>query len=200
MTEHVNELLGAYLDGELHGWQLRQVERHLEECQTCSVELEELRQLSRLLRETTIERGFTPADRFASQLLLQLPRQQEPPPSRKWLKAGWWLTPAALVATWAFAHTVVVVSWLVWAALQTGMLGEAAAWLRDLPQHNLWLSAFFSLFNGDLASVQPALSLAESWGQALLAQAIWLTMLAVLYWTWLVLWWFRRQRPDYQNV
>ena len=50
MIEHVNEWLGAYLDGELRGLRLRQVESHLAECSVCHSELESLRNLSALLR------------------------------------------------------------------------------------------------------------------------------------------------------
>lgn len=194
MVEHVNEWLGAYLDGELHGWRLQQVENHLAECQECSAELAELRSLSNLLQETSMEEDFTPVDRFATQVLLRLPRQQEPSLRSRTLRAGWWLAPAALLGAWTFAQTVMVVSWLVWAAGQAGLLGVAAAWLQDVPQYNLWLHTTLSLFNGDLVSAQPALSLAESWGQAFLTQVTWLTVLAGLYWTWLALWWLRRQR------
>ena len=199
MAEHVNEWLGAYLDGELYGWRLQQVERHLAECQACSTELEELRSLSSMLRGLPMEGVFSPADRFADQVLLQLPRQQERSLGSKTMKAGWWLAPATLLGAWVFAQTVMVVSWLVWAGAQTGMLGQAAAWVQDAPQYNLWIHTTLSLFNGRLASAQPALSLAESWGQSFLAQMTWLAVLAGLYWTWLASWWFRRQHLADQN-
>lgn len=200
MVEHIHEWLGAYLDGELRGWRLQQVETHLQECQECSSELVELRSLSTLLRETPVEEDFTPADRFTAQVLRRLPPQQEPVLRSKVMKAGWWLAPAILLGGWVFAQTVVIVSWMVWAGGQMGVLGAASAWLKDVPQQNLWLHAALSLLDGNLASVQPAFGLVASWGQAFLGQAILLLILAALYWTWLAFWWLRRQRLSAQRV
>jgi len=199
MSEHIQEWLGAYLDGELRGWRLQQVEKHLAECQECSTELAELRNLSALLQEAPIERDFTPAERFAAQVLLRLPPQQEPSLRSRVQKASWWLVPATLLGAATFAQTAGVVSWFVWAAGQTGLLGAAAAQLQDVPQYNLWFHTALNLFNGSLAGAQPALNLAESWGQAFLGQATWLVILAGLYWTWLALWWFRHQRLSSQR-
>ena len=50
MSEHVTEWLNAYLDGELHGARLRQVENHLAECAECRAELDECAELSALLQ------------------------------------------------------------------------------------------------------------------------------------------------------
>ena len=141
-----------------------------------------------------MEGDFSPADRFADQVLLQLPRRQEPPLGAQLLKVRWWLAPATLLGAWVFTQTVVIVSWLVWAGGQAGLFGRSAAWLNGAPRYNLWVHAALSLFNGSLASVQPALSLAESWGQSFLFYSTWLAVLAGLYCTWLAAWWFHRQR------
>ena len=121
MSEHVHEWLSPYLDGELHGWRLQQVEKHLTECQECSSELVELRSLSTLLRETPVEGDFTPADRFTAQVLRRLPPQQETALRSKVMKAGWWLAPATLLGGWVFAQTVVIVSWMVGASPPFGL-------------------------------------------------------------------------------
>jgi hypothetical protein len=47
---HVLEWLEAYLDGELKGGRLHQVEAHLQVCEDCRAELLALRQLSALLQ------------------------------------------------------------------------------------------------------------------------------------------------------
>lgn len=47
MTEHLNEQLSAYLDGELAGEDLAGAEAHLAGCARCRAELEGLRQLVR---------------------------------------------------------------------------------------------------------------------------------------------------------
>lgn len=83
MIEHVTDLLGAYLDGELHGLRLRQVEEHLTRCAACRQELEQLRGLSALLQESLPVESFTPAERFAANLALRLPRRPEVQPARK---------------------------------------------------------------------------------------------------------------------
>ena len=51
MSNHVIEWLSAYLDGELKGKQLHQVEEHLAECEACQAELDSLQGLSSLLQE-----------------------------------------------------------------------------------------------------------------------------------------------------
>jgi anti-sigma factor RsiW len=194
MAEHIQEYLGAYLDGELHGWRLQQVEKHLAECQACDAELAELRSLSASLQATPMEGNFTPAERFAAQVLLQLPRQQKRPLGIQPAKIGWWLAPAAILSAWVFTQTVVIVSWLVWAGGQTGLFGTSHAWLAGAPLESLWVGTALSLFNGSLAGSQPTLSLAVNWGQSFLIYSIWLAVLAALLWTWLAVWWFRRQQ------
>ena len=193
MVEHVNEYLGAYLDGELHGWRLKQVETHLAECQTCSAELSELRSLSALLQGTPMEGEFTPPERFADQVLLQLPRQQKRPLGIQPSKAGWWLAPAGILGAWVFTQTAVIVSWLVWAGGQAGLFGISPSWLAGAPRESLWVRTALNLFNGSLAGSQPTLNLAVSWGQSFLIYSIWLAVLAGLFWAWLAVWWFRRQ-------
>lgn len=50
MAEHVTELLSSYLDGQVSLPERRTVEEHLAGCAACRAELEELRQLTGLLR------------------------------------------------------------------------------------------------------------------------------------------------------
>ena len=56
MSNHVTEWLSAYLDGELKGRQLQQVEEHLAECEACQAELDSLQGLSGLLHEVPVRR------------------------------------------------------------------------------------------------------------------------------------------------
>src|SRR5438128_1814852 len=51
MSSCDEQLLGAYLDGELSPEQRGQVEEHLQQCRACAKQLELLRDTSRLLRE-----------------------------------------------------------------------------------------------------------------------------------------------------
>jgi anti-sigma factor RsiW len=75
MSKHITEWLNAYLDGELHGSRLHQVEIHLTECQVCQTELESLERLSSLLQEVPAPE-FTSPERFAAQVNLLLPHEQ----------------------------------------------------------------------------------------------------------------------------
>ena len=40
MSNHIIEWLNAYVDGELKGMRLRQVDEHLTECEACQAELD----------------------------------------------------------------------------------------------------------------------------------------------------------------
>ena len=54
MHEEMRTLLNAYLDGELHGRRLREMETHLAACADCRDELKELRLVSELLQQDTV--------------------------------------------------------------------------------------------------------------------------------------------------
>ena len=75
MPKHITEWLNAYLDGELHGNRLQHVEAHLAECRACQSELKALERLSGLLHEIPAPE-FTSPERFAAQVNLRLPHQQ----------------------------------------------------------------------------------------------------------------------------
>ncbi|NCP16821.1 hypothetical protein GW866_07240, partial [bacterium] len=110
MTEHASEWLNAYLDGELGGLRQRQVEQHLERCAACRAELEALRGLSALLRETPPAAEFTPTGRFVTNLMLSLPRHPDASQPRKAASLGWWLAPAGLLGAWFFLRTVLTLT------------------------------------------------------------------------------------------
>ena len=95
MSDHVLELLGAYLDGELHNGQLRKVEAHLDECQTCQEEYQALQALSATLQEAPLP-DFPSPERLAADVALRLPRKPVVPVRRKALELGWWLVPVGL--------------------------------------------------------------------------------------------------------
>src|SRR5579862_386389 len=56
MTEHVSELLSAYLDGQVNVPERSRVEAHLAECAACRADLEELRTLASMLRRLPAQR------------------------------------------------------------------------------------------------------------------------------------------------
>ncbi len=70
MHEDMRALLNAYLDGELHGTRLLEMELHLASCEACRNELKELHLVSDLLQAAPTPE-FMPAERFVSNLTLQ---------------------------------------------------------------------------------------------------------------------------------
>jgi len=192
MHEELSTLLVAYLDGELHGQHLREMEIHLVSCAACREELRELRLISKLLQADPIPE-FSPAERFVSQLNLRLPRRtlgdQPPKPG----SLAWWLIPAGLIGAWFFVQTAFTLTGVVTAADMTGLLGQAAGWLGS-GQESIWFSAATSLFGGQTVA-QPMLSLLNNvsvFGANLLGGFLWQAGIALLYWVWLFIWWLRR--------
>jgi anti-sigma factor RsiW len=191
MHEDMRTLLNAYLDGELHGWRLLELQTHLASCAACRNELRELRLVSDLLQAEPAPE-FTPAERFVSQLTLSLPRRtlRDRPPKPGSL--AWWLVPAGLLGAWFFVQTVFTLTNVVTAVNLTGLLGHAATWLGS-GQESIWFSAATSLFGGQ-AVAQPTLSLLNNvsvFAANLLSGFLWQAVIVLLYWAWLFFWWLR---------
>ncbi|MFH1523794.1 MAG: zf-HC2 domain-containing protein [Chloroflexota bacterium] len=197
MIEHVTEWLSAYLDGELHGLRLRQVEIHLTECAVCHSELVELRKLSSLLQETVPTDAFTPVERFAANLTLILPRRPEIHQYRLGTEIVWWLVPVALLGIWLFTQTVLSVSAVVSGANLAGLFGNATSWLQSGPQHTEWFMATFSMFgsnlNGNVSALLGVLDNLSVLQLSFIAQLAWQAAIAVLYLGWLAFWWAHRR-------
>ena len=197
MIEHVTDLLGAYLDGELHSLRLRQVEDHLAKCAACRKELAELRGLSTLLQKSIPSDAFTPTDRFVANLTLNLPRRPETAPRRKPLEFIWWLVPIGVLGAWLFLQTVVTVSTLITTADLTGLFGNSVAWLQPGSQQSLWFSASMGLFGNQIqGNGRTALDLLNNFslfGSGIIMQLVWQAGIALVYWIWLGLWWNRRR-------
>jgi len=195
MTEHASEWLNAYLDGELGGLRQRQVEQHLERCAACRAELEALRGLSALLRETPPAAEFTPTGRFVTNLMLSLPRRPDASQPRKAASLGWWLAPAGLLGAWFFLRTVLTLTGVFTAADATGLLGQANAWFTSSQPQAAWFVANTSLFGGQMSTAQQStLSLFNQvsvFGGDLFSGFLWQAAIVLLYWVWLAAWWFR---------
>ena len=121
MSDHVIELLGAYLDGELSNGQLRKVVSHLDECQACQEEYQALQALSATLHAAPLP-DFPSSERLAADVALRLPRKPVKPISRRALEIGWWLAPVGLIVTWIFISTTILVSNVVTTASNFGLL------------------------------------------------------------------------------
>jgi anti-sigma factor RsiW len=191
MYEEMQPLLNAYLDGELHGKRLKDMETHLAACETCQKELEELRLVSeRLQADTGVEAPS--AERFVSQLTLSLPRRTQQERPTKPISPAWWLVPAGLLLGWVFIQTVYTLTDVVTAANLTGLLGGASKWLGSGEQ-SAWLGAATTMFGGQILA-QPAVSLLNNVSVAatgLFSELLWQAIIVLLYWAWLVFWWLR---------
>lgn len=194
MHEDMRTLLNAYLDGELHGMRLLQLQNHLASCALCRDELKELRQVSDLLHAAPAPE-FASADRFVANLTLNLPRRtlRDRPPRPGSL--AWWLVPAGLMFAWFFVRTVFALSNVVVAADVTGLAGNTLGWMGGSGQETVWFAAA-NLFGGQGSGTLSMLNTLNILGGDLLSSFLWQALIVLLYWGWLAAWWFtRRPRP-----
>jgi predicted anti-sigma-YlaC factor YlaD len=194
MSKHVSEWLNAYYDGELHGHKLRVVEEHLAECEVCQVELESLQGLSDLLHEVQTPELVSP-ERFVSQVNLRLPHEQRTVVSQKRImEFGWWMIPVGLLAIWVFASTAFILSDVLSVASRLGVLGSMSDWLASAPSNGVYLSTTvgqMGLVTGNSLNWAEA---TESFTRSTLPQVIVQISIALLYLSWMAIWWTRHTR------
>jgi len=193
MSNHVSEWLNAYFDGELKGRQLHLVEEHLAECETCQAELESLYGLSALLHEAPMPE-FTANERFVAQVNLRLPERRTAATSNKALEIGWWLIPIGLLMAWIFISTTTVVGDMVTVANNFGLLDKTTASFVSGSSNTADVTATlgqFGVLNGN--NLQWA-KVTESYSRNLMPQIVGQVSVALLYLTWIVIWWARRTR------
>ena len=197
MSDHVQEWLNAYLDGELVGWRLERVENHLAGCSECRTELEALRLLSHMVQQVPLPGSLPSAERFAAQVMLRLPRRQARTNQGSMPQMGWYLAPAALLVAWAFLQAVSWLSTGIWTAGEIGLLGDTAAWLAPEAQGTGMLTGalqWLGVMPG--GTMQQIAGMSEGLGWNLLLQLVLEGGLALLYLGWLVTWWQRRQHVN----
>jgi predicted anti-sigma-YlaC factor YlaD len=195
MSEHVNDLLNAYFDGELKGRKLQSVQEHLAECDACRAELETLQGLSALLQEAPAAE-FASHERFVSQVNLRLPERRTNPTRGRLIEAGWWMVPVGLLMAWIFVSTAALVSDAVTAASTFGLLDTAGTLLAAPPPDSaVWSARLgqFGLLEGE--SLRWA-ETTESFTRNVLPQFIWQVSIAFLYLTWIAIWWARQRRRE----
>lgn len=205
MPEHITQWMGAYHDGELRGAHLRQVEEHLAECANCQAELDEMRSLSTLLKETAPGGDFLSSERFAANLALRLPRQPETSqPRNKALEIGWWLVPLGTLGAWLFIEVTFTLRSAILFVADVGLLSRDLAWIQGYPLQMGWFATAMNLFGNQVGLAgQAALStlnevhlfVAQVAG-SLLPQVL----LAVLYLGWLAAWWLGQSSQTSQST
>lgn len=200
MSEHVTEWLSAYLDGELRGSRLQHVEEHLLECGICEAELESLQRLSELLLAAAVPE-FPPADRFAAQVSLRLSRQQTMAARRgEILEIGWWMIPVGLLAVWIFMSTSSFIGDILSAAASLGLLTGVSDWLvSGSASQTYWTATLgqWGLLSG--SSLDWAAS-TEAFTRSSLPQITFEVSIALLYLSWMAIWWARQRRREHSPL
>lgn len=196
MVKHVTPWLSAYLDGELPDAQLRQVEKHLAECDECQAELKQMRNLAALLHETVPTDEFLPTERFVANLTLNLPRQPTHSQPHRVLEIGWWLIPVAALGVWLFFQITFSLSSVLSTASETSLLGNGLSWLQGNPPQTRWFSMAMDLFGGQIGFtgrfILSAFNDLSLFIQDLKSRFIWQALFATLYLGWLASWWLRQ--------
>jgi len=187
MPDPIQTKLSAYLDGELNRQESLEVEKHLQSCQACREELEELKRVSSLLHESHMPE-FTTAMDFKAQVMLQLPRREETIQQSQKAKFLW-VAPVMVLVAFIFVQVTLNLSALVelagnagWVSVDTGT-----------PSQMLWFSAM-QLLPGDLLSTPGLAWLNVVNNAGLFTQSVMITLLgqiiaAIVYWGVLTLVW-----------
>jgi len=191
--------LNAYLDGELHGNRLHQVKKHLTECQACQAEFQSLQGLSRLLHEIPAPEFMSP-ERFTAQVNLLLPKKTVATPRSRLLEAGWWMIPVGLLAAWIFISTASIVSNMISAADNFGLVDDAnALFISGASDTVNWTSTLGQI--GLLAGNRLQwFEMTERYSRNVIPQFIWHVSIALLYLAWIAIWWARHTRQGYSQL
>jgi len=198
MSTHVSEWLNAYHDGELHGTQLHRVEVHLAECGICQAELESLESLSSVLHEVPAPE-FTAPERFAAQINLRLPHEQTKVSRKQILEIGWWMIPVGLLGAWVFIATSTVLSDILYTAHNLGLLSGISNWLSLGSSNAVYLSSTLGqagLLSGNSLNWAEA---TETFTRMSLPQISLQVSIALLYLSWIAIWWARHTRHQRQQ-
>ncbi len=196
MSDHISEWLSAYHDGELHGNRLHLVEEHLVECELCQAELVSLEGLSDLLHEVPAPE-FIPVERFAAQVNLRLPHKRTQVARKGIFEIGWWMIPVGLVGAWIFVATSSIISDVLSTANQLGLLNSLSSWIGSGASNGIYLSASLGqagVLSGNSLNWAEA---TETLTRISLPQIILQISIAVLYLSWLAVWWARRTRQEH---
>jgi len=199
MSNHVKEWLNAYLDGELKGRQLHQVEEHLAECEECQAEFESLQGLSSLLQDVHAP-TLVSHERFVSQVNLRLPQRREKQTSGNSMGFGWWLIPVTLMAAWIFISTTSLISNVITVADSFGLFDTTtASFISAGPDQADWTARLGQVGALQGNSLQWA-ERSESYTRSVLPQFILQVSVALLYLTWIAIWWARRTRQGHGQL
>jgi hypothetical protein len=171
------------------------VEAHLAECEICRAELESLEEVSGLLHQVPVPQ-FTSPERFAAQVNLRLPHQKAAPtPSgKKILEIGWWMAPVGLLAAWVFISTSFVVNDMLSVANNVGLLSNVSNWMMfggsSIADWSATLGQYGILSGNSLNWAETT----ETFTRTSLPLISLQVSIALLYLSWIAIWWVRRTR------
>lgn len=193
MHKKMEILVNAYFDGELHGEELEQVNRHLAVCPDCQAALEEVRQVSHLLKTAPLPE-FTSTEHFISNLALKLSHNPARDGVSKKTYSTWWLVPAGLLGVFFFFQTAILVSNLVGVVEFTGLLDSVSA-LFEQGGDAFWYTALVNLTGGQLGAAQSSMSMLNALsllGNSIFQSFFLQATIFLLYCAWLTTWFMRR--------
>ncbi|MBT3320853.1 MAG: zf-HC2 domain-containing protein [Anaerolineae bacterium] len=196
MAKHILDSLGAYLDGELRGRELKKVETHLSKCELCAEEYASLKSLSEILEEAPLP-DFSSPDRFAADVVLRLPRKEMTSIRSKVLEVGWWLAPVGLIAIWVFLGITNLLNDTLLIANEFGFLNSTATSLISSANPDAIWSARLGNF-GFLAgnNLQWARTV-EAFTRTTASHILWQLSIAVLYLIWIAVSWVRHEHRGF---
>lgn len=188
MCENMHPHLNAYLDGELQGSRLHELEAHLESCVSCRDELEQLRRVSNLLQAAPAP-DVTQPTKFASQVVLQLPRREFKKIERRGPALIWWLVPVILLGAWYLTQAAIAMDGAVTLFARSNLLQEVVPGVEIVPEHSIWFNSAIDLYGNQLGDPGKAtltlMDAASKFNTDLAIQLFWQIALAMLYWAWL---------------
>jgi predicted anti-sigma-YlaC factor YlaD len=188
--------MNAYLDGELHGNRLHHVEAHLVECEVCRGELESLERLTDLLQEIPVPE-FTSPERLAAQVSLLLPYSKPATSRRRVLEISWWMIPIGLLAAWVFVNTSFWVSDILSVANSFGLLTSVSNWMMFGASNWSATLGQFGILSGNSLDLA---TLTESFTRTSLPQISFQISIALLYLSWIAIWWVRHRRQEHGQL
>lgn len=199
MPEHVTEWLNAYRDGELNSYQQSLVKAHLSACRTCQAELDSLEKLSGALREIPTPEFISP-NRFVAQVNLRLPRRQVAARRNKILEIGWWMVPVGLLGAWIFISSTFLINDMLSLVYGWGVLENVSGWLVfGSSGQDTWSATLgqLGILSGNSLNWAAA---TEAIARASLLEITLQVSIALLYLSWMAIWWARRHRPEHGQL